>query len=112
MGRRAPNTQFRVREQVTLIPTGAFADYVQRDQTRREHAADLHAFLGLRSFRLSHWRDCLQVSADAAWEHIVLTGNYKSNTANPPHSITAAQSRSRGVHPARRFAYSFEQSVG
>jgi hypothetical protein len=49
------------------IPTTAFADYARRDQTRREHAAELHALLGLRSFRLSDWRDCLRVSTDAAW---------------------------------------------
>ena len=49
------------------IPTSAFSDYARRDQTRREHAAELHAFLGLRSFRLSDWRDCLRVGADAAW---------------------------------------------
>jgi len=49
------------------IPTTAFADYARRDQTRREHAAELHTLLGLRSFRLSDWRDCLRVGADAAW---------------------------------------------
>ena len=28
------------------IPTGVFTAYARRDQTRREHAAELHAFLG------------------------------------------------------------------
>jgi len=49
------------------LPAAAFADYARRDQTRREHAAELQAILGLRSFRLSDWRDCLRVGADAAW---------------------------------------------
>jgi len=49
------------------IPSTAFADYARRDQTRREHAAELQATLGLRSFRLSDWRDCLRVGSDAAW---------------------------------------------
>ncbi len=48
-------------------PATAFADYARRDQTRREHAAELQAILGLRSFRLGDWRDCLRVGADAAW---------------------------------------------
>jgi TnpA family transposase len=49
------------------IPAAAFTGYAQRDQTRREHAAELQAILGLRSFRLADWRDCLRVGADAAW---------------------------------------------
>jgi len=49
------------------ITSSAFADYARRDQTRREHAAELQAILGLRSFRLGNWRDCLRAGADAAW---------------------------------------------
>ncbi len=49
------------------IPATAFADYARRDQTRREHASELQVILGLRSFRLSDWRNCLRVGADAAW---------------------------------------------
>jgi TnpA family transposase len=55
-----------VARQLSIL-TGAFSNYARRDQTRREHAAELHAFLGLRSFRLSDWRDCLRVGTDAAW---------------------------------------------
>ncbi len=44
-----------------------FADYAQRDQTRREHAVELQGYLGLRSFGLADWRACLRVGADAAW---------------------------------------------
>ncbi|MGI4795848.1 MAG: Tn3 family transposase, partial [Janthinobacterium lividum] len=52
--------------QLSILP-GVFADYARRDQTRREHAAELLAFFSLRSFRLSDWRDCMRVGADAAW---------------------------------------------
>ena len=33
-----------------------FANYAQRDQTRREHAVELQRYLGLRSFGLMDWR--------------------------------------------------------
>lgn len=49
------------------VPPAAFADYAARDQTRREHAAELQAALRLRSFRLADWRACLRVGAEAAW---------------------------------------------
>jgi Domain of unknown function (DUF4158) len=44
-----------------------FANYAQRDQTRRERAVELQRYLGLRSFGLMDWRTCLRVGADAAW---------------------------------------------
>ena len=44
-----------VADQVGL-PLTAFADYAHRDQTRREHAAELQAALGLRRFGLADWR--------------------------------------------------------
>lgn len=44
-----------------------FANYAQRDQTRREHAVELQRYLGLQSFGLMDWRACLRVGADAAW---------------------------------------------
>jgi hypothetical protein len=44
-----------------------FADYAQRDQTRREHAVELQRYLGLRRFGLADWRRCLHVGTDAAW---------------------------------------------
>lgn len=49
------------------VPPAAFAAYAARDQTRREHAAELLATLRLRSFRLADWRACLRVGAEAAW---------------------------------------------
>jgi hypothetical protein len=44
-----------------------FADYAQRDQTRREHAVELQRYLGMRRFGLADWRRCLHVGTDAAW---------------------------------------------
>jgi TnpA family transposase len=38
-----------------------FANYAQRDQTRREHTVELQRYLGLRSFGLMDWRACLRV---------------------------------------------------
>jgi TnpA family transposase len=35
------------------VPPASFADYAARDQTRREHAAEMAAALQLRSFRLA-----------------------------------------------------------
>ncbi len=49
------------------VPSADFADYAQRDQTRREHAVELQRYLGLRRFGLSDWRRCLRVGADTAW---------------------------------------------
>src|SRR3954462_10209250 len=40
------------------IGPAAVAGYARRDQTRREHATELQAALGLRSSRLSDWRNC------------------------------------------------------
>ena len=55
-----------VAEQLGLTPD-AFAEYAARDQTRREHAVELQALLGLRRFGFPAWRDCLRVGTEAAW---------------------------------------------
>ena len=55
-----------VAEQVGVSPA-AFADYALRDQTRREHAAELQSRLGMRRFGFADWRACLRVGADVAW---------------------------------------------
>ena len=55
-----------VAEQLGLT-AGAFAEYAARDQTRREHAVELQALLGLRRFGFPGWRDCLRVATEAAW---------------------------------------------
>ena len=55
-----------VAEQLGLTP-GAFAEYAVRDQTRRKHAVELQAILGLQRFGFSAWRDCLRVGTEAAW---------------------------------------------
>ena len=49
------------------VDSALFADYAQRDQTRREHAVELQRYLGLRRFCLADWRTCLRVGTDAAW---------------------------------------------
>ena len=49
------------------VPGVDFADYAQRDQTRREHVVELQRYLSLRSFGLADWRACLRVGTDAAW---------------------------------------------
>jgi hypothetical protein len=49
------------------VDSALFANYAQRDQTRREHAAELQRYLGLRRFGLADWRTCLHVGTDAAW---------------------------------------------
>jgi hypothetical protein len=49
------------------VDSALFADYAQRDQTRREHAVELQRYLGLRCFGLADWRTCLRVGTDAAW---------------------------------------------
>src|SRR3954452_21077880 len=55
-----------VAEQLGTSPA-TFADYARRDQTRRGHAAELQAILGLRSFRLSDWLTRLRLGAGAVW---------------------------------------------
>ena len=90
------------------IPAVAFSDYARRDQTRREHAAELQAFLGLRSFRLADWRDCLRIGADAAWStdrgkpivHAMLTHLWARNVLVPDAAVLeriglAARARAR-----------------
>ena len=49
------------------VPPEAFADYAHRDQTRREHAAELQVAFRLRRFGLPDWRTCIRAGADAAW---------------------------------------------
>jgi TnpA family transposase len=54
-----------VAEQLGLT-AAAFAEYAARDQTRREHALELQAVLGLRRFGFPAWRECLRVGTEAA----------------------------------------------
>jgi uncharacterized protein DUF4158 len=49
------------------VPPADFADYAQRDQTRREHVVELQRYLCLRSFGLGDWRACLRLGSEAAW---------------------------------------------
>ena len=54
-----------VASQLGIAPA-LFADYAQRDETRREHVGELQGYLRLRSFRLADWRACLQAGTGAA----------------------------------------------
>jgi TnpA family transposase len=46
------------------IPATAFADYAQRDQTRRGHVIELQKYLRLRSFGLGDWRSSLRIGGN------------------------------------------------
>jgi len=61
----APMLAF-VANQLNIEPK-VFAEYAHRAETRREHLLELQRVLCLRSFRLTDWRACLQVGANAAW---------------------------------------------
>jgi TnpA family transposase len=66
-GERPPAPMLAFVAEQLGAPPAAFADYAARDQTRREHAAELGAVLRLRGFRPADWRSCLRVGAEAAW---------------------------------------------
>jgi hypothetical protein len=65
-----------------------FDDYAHRAETRREHLIELQQHLHLRSFRLSDWRACLQVGANAAWA---------SDRGEPIVQAMLAHLRTKGV---------------
>ncbi len=65
-GEVPPSMVAFVANQLGIAPTH-FADYAQRDETRREHIGELQGYLQLRSFRLPDWRACLQAGTAAAW---------------------------------------------
>jgi TnpA family transposase len=66
-GDRPPEAMIAFVAEQVGVPPAAFADYALRDQTRREHAVELQAALGMRRFGLADWRACLRLGADAAW---------------------------------------------
>ena len=66
-GDRPPEAMIAFVAEQVGAPPSAFADYALRDQTRREHTAELQAALGMRRFGFAGWRTCLRVGADAAW---------------------------------------------
>ena len=55
-----------VADQLNVDPK-VFTEYADRAETAREHLLELQRVLCLRSFRLTDWRACLQVGANAAW---------------------------------------------
>src|SRR5208283_3220961 len=52
-GDRPPEAMIAFVAEQVGVPPSAFADYALRDQTRREHAAELQAALGIRRFGLA-----------------------------------------------------------
>lgn len=66
-GERPPDPMIAFVAEQLGLPPAVLSDYAQRDQTRREHAAELQAALGMRRFGLADWRSCLRIGADAAW---------------------------------------------
>jgi TnpA family transposase len=49
------------------LPISDFAEYAQRDKTRREHIVELQEYLGVRSFGLDNWRSALRIGCEVAW---------------------------------------------
>lgn len=66
-GDRPPEAMIMFVAEQVGVPPSAFTGYALRDQTRREHAAELQAALGMRRFGFADWRACLRVGTDAAW---------------------------------------------
>ena len=66
-GDRPPEAMIMFVAEQVGVPPSVFTGYALRDQTRREHAAELQAALGMRRFGFADWRACLRVGTDAAW---------------------------------------------
>ncbi len=62
-GQHLPAAMVGLRGRPLEILPVAFADYARRDQTRREHAVELQAILGLRSFRVPKAADRRRATA-------------------------------------------------
>ena len=93
-----------VAEQLS-VPPAAFGGYAERDQTRREHGAELQAALRLRSFRLADWRACLRVGAEAAWATDRGEPIVAAMLAHPRREgvvVPGAAGRDAGPAPGRR----------
>ena len=65
------------------VPAAVFADYARRDQTRREHAIDLQAILGLRAMgRIERTLFTLQWLSDPALRQRSHAGLNKGEAGN------------------------------
>jgi len=56
-----------VARQLKISPE-RWAEYGERDQTRREHLAELQAVFGFRSFIIRHYRSAVHGLHDLAWQ--------------------------------------------
>src|SRR5450755_901072 len=54
-GDRPPEAMIAFVAEQGGVPPSVFADYALRDQTRREHAAEVQAALGMWRFGLANW---------------------------------------------------------
>ena len=70
-----------VARQLKVSPE-CWAEYGQRDQTRREHLVELQAVFGFRSFTMRHYRPAVHDLDDLAWQTdkgVVLAGSLVAN---------------------------------
>ena len=78
------------------VPATAWASYADRDETRREHLAELQLHYGLESFRMGHYRSlgaCLLPMALQTNRGVVLVGAAREHeevwglTPRVPHPV-------------------------
>jgi hypothetical protein len=91
-----------IADQVRINPK-SFENYAQRDETRREHLAELQAYLGMRSFGRQDYRIMARIAfnesigtdrGDAIVGAMVVLG-----VETEPHPLTARQLLSRVRFP-------------
>ena len=66
-GETVPSPVLRFLADRIHAPVAAFAEYARRNQTRLEHACQLHQRLGLRSFARADIRHAVESATAAAW---------------------------------------------
>ena len=66
-GETVPSPVLRFLADQIHAPVTAFAEYARRNQTRLEHAGQLHQRLGLRPFARADIRHAVEIVAEAAW---------------------------------------------
>ena len=67
----------RIGQQLRIDPT-CWAQYAERDETRREHLLELRAYLGMESFGLAHYRRAVHATTELALQTdkgVVLAGS-------------------------------------
>jgi hypothetical protein len=66
-GETVPSPVLRFLADQIHAPATAFAEYARRNQTRLEHAGQLHQRLGLRPFARADIRHAVEIVPEAAW---------------------------------------------